>query len=53
MPKERGTLPYVFYVIVLLASVAALWGTLQLGEALTPTLLRPVQAGDYLHQCFS
>lgn len=46
MPKERGTLPYVFYVIVLLASVAALWGTLQLGEALTPTLLRPVQAGE-------
>ena len=46
MPKERGTLPYVFYVIVLLASVATLWGTLQLGEALTPTLLRPVQAGE-------
>ena len=46
MPKERGTLPYVFYVIVLLASVVALWGTLQLGEALTPTLLRPVQAGE-------
>ena len=46
MPKERGILPYVFYVIVLLASVATLWGTLQLGEALTPTLLRPVQAGE-------
>ena len=46
MPKERGTLPYVFYVIVLLASVATLWGTLQLGEALTPTLLHPVQAGE-------
>ncbi len=41
MPKERGFLPYVFYIITLLASVAALWGTLQLGEALTPAALRP------------
>lgn len=46
MPKERGSLPYVFYVIVLLASVVALWGTLQLDEALTPTHLRPVQARE-------
>ena len=46
MPKERGSLPYVFYVIVLLASVAALWGALQLGEALTPTHLRSVAAGE-------
>ena len=26
MPKERGALPYVFYIVILLASVAALWG---------------------------
>ena len=34
MPKQRGLWPFVFYIIVLLASVAALWGTLQLGGGL-------------------
>ena len=24
MPKERGVLPYIFYIVILLASVAAL-----------------------------
>ena len=42
MPKQRGLWPFVFYIIVLLASVAALWGTLQLGgglaESSTPQL---------------
>ena len=42
MPKQRGLWPFVFYIIVLLASVAALWGTLRLGgglaESSTPQL---------------
>lgn len=40
MPKQRGLAPFVFYFIVLLLSVAALWGTLSLGEVLTPEALR-------------
>ena len=52
MPKERGILPYVFYIVTLLASVAALWGTLQLGEALTPTALRPAEGAATLSSAF-
>ena len=52
MPKERGVLPYVFYIVILLASVAALWGTLQLGEALTPTALRPTEEVATLSSAF-
>ena len=52
MPKERGVLPYVFYIVILLASVAALWGTLQLGEALTPTALRPTEEAATLSSAF-
>ena len=37
MSKQRGLWPFVFYFIILIASVAALWGTLQLGEHLVPT----------------
>ena len=52
MPKERGALPYVFYIVILLASVAALWGTLQLGEALTPAALRPTEEVATLSSAF-
>ncbi|ERJ72240.1 transporter, CPA2 family [Porphyromonas sp. oral taxon 278 str. W7784] len=45
MPKQRGFLPFVFYIFILLISVAALWGTLYLGESLTPSTLRPTTEG--------
>ena len=45
MPKQRGFLPFVFYIFILLISVAALWGTLYLGESLTPSTLRPTAEG--------
>lgn len=42
MPKQRGFMPFVFYFLMLLLSVAALWGILSLGEELPPEALRPV-----------
>ena len=45
MPKQRGFLPFVFYIFILLISVAALWGTLYFGESLTPSTLRPTAEG--------
>ena len=45
MPKQRGFLPFVFYIFILLISVAALWGTLYFGESLTPSTLRPTTEG--------
>ena len=46
MPKQRGFMPFVFYFLMLLLSVAALWGILSLGEELTPEALRPVSQGE-------
>ena len=36
MSKQRGSWPFVFYISILLITVAALWGTLQSGEHLVP-----------------
>ena len=50
--KNGEPFPHVFYIVILLASVAALWGTLQLGEALTPTALRPTEDVATLSSAF-
>lgn len=54
MSKQRGVLPFVFYIIVLAISVVALWLTLSLGETLAPAAVKAQQAsGGSLSSAFS
>lgn len=44
MSKQGGLKPFVYYIIILLVSVAALWGTLELGKEFSPAVSQAATA---------